>query len=217
MIRKRIVENFKPDSLLDCWTITVFLIAVITLFSLRGMEWRILFFFLFPPILAFFYQSRSSRKSTRILCTIFLTLLSAGITLAPIHQLFPHLKGVDPRLSREHDRILSWYGVIYLLYMIVLPSMLFLRNWLDYYRDMNPQFSRFTCILGLLTILLLAPAVVWICYELLGLDSIWSSEEKDTPQSPPTVDSDKQLRVSKFTAGGNVIYSTESYSVRVFF
>jgi hypothetical protein len=202
MIRKRRwVEIFKPKSLQDYWTVATFLVAIVTLFVLRGMDLTILFFFLFPPFLAFFYRSWSNRKSTRMLCMIFLTLLSAGITLAPIHQLFPNLGGVDSRLSPNHNRILSWYAVTYLLYMIVLPTIFFLRALLDYYRGLIPQFSQFTCILGLLACLLLTPGIFWVCFELLGLDSIWSSEETDNPQAPPGVDSDRQIQEEMFTIG----------------
>jgi hypothetical protein len=167
---KETLKALKPTSLLDYWTIAAFLAAVLSLFYLRTFDLRVLFFCLFPPLVAFIHKDFSDRKSTRVFSALFLTMIGAGVALAPAKDIFPELGGVAKGLTPEHDRILAWYTVVYLLCVFGgLPAFLFGRGLMDRFRRGSAQFSLFTCILGLVACAVVAPLMFWLCCEHLGL------------------------------------------------
>ena len=190
MKSKGIPQALKPKSLLDYWTIAAFLVAVIQLFLLRGLDVRILLLFLVPPFIAFVYRHASDRPSTRAVAAVSRTLFAAGVTLSMTKDVFPELGGVDPDLSAKHDRILAWYVIVYLMYVgAVLPLVLFIRALVDHRRKRKAEFSKTTCILGLIMCLIFAPAMLAICCEYLGLSPVLdTTHEADTTQPPDSPD-----------------------------
>ena len=162
--------SLKPSSLLDWWTIAVFLAAIAQLFLIRSLDIRILLLFLLPPLLAFAFKHSSERHSSRLVAALFLTSVSMGEILAHLPSLFPELGGVDSRLAPEQDRMLAWYVAVYLLYaLMVLPLFLFIRGLIDHRRQRVAQFSRFTCVLGVLACLVVAPGLISVCCRFLHI------------------------------------------------
>jgi hypothetical protein len=123
------------------------LLVVAHLLIIRGNP-LILVLFGLPLALAFAARcDPSSRRSTRIIASIFLALVAAGDLVAP----FVHLPGSSfPGLSPAESRMLEWYLIAYLLFIfVVFPPVLFIRPLLDRRRGRPAFFSAFTCYLGL--------------------------------------------------------------------
>lgn len=182
--------KFKPRSLLDYWTIAAYLTAVLELFLLRGLDFRALVFFLIPPSVVFYWRNCSERASTRLLSALFLSLIGAGVSLAKIERLFPNLGGVDGGLSPAHDRILSWYMTVYILYVtFLLPLLLFGRGLLDHRNRRAPMFSKFTCVLGLIACFIVGPGMFFgACGKTLGLFPVWGFKSAAKAQQIPERD-----------------------------
>lgn len=167
---QRLLKGLRPTSWFDWWTVAVFLGAVLRLFLLRDLEGRVLFLFLVPPVFAFLFKHRSSRRSTRIVAVSFLTVVSLGEGLSYLPELFPQMGGVDRRLPPSQDRLLTWYVVVYLLYLfLVVPLFLFVRALVDRARQQPAEFTRFTCVLGLIACAVVGPLMVRVCCVVLHL------------------------------------------------
>lgn len=169
MPSQRLWKALNLSTLLSYWAAIAFLIAVVRLFLLQGMDIRVLGVYLLPPLLAV-GSTRSNRTSTRILGATFLTLVDFGLLIAPFEMIFPNLGRGGVPLPPHDVRILHWYLVIYLLFLFVIaPPFLFIRGLLDKHYHRQGGFSMFTCILGLITWAIVGPGMVWVLYDRVGL------------------------------------------------
>ena len=185
MPAKGILKVFKPKSLLDYWTAAMFLAAVIRLFIIKGLDPRTLLLFLVPPLIALANKAFSDRLSTRVLGAVFLTLIGFGVALGRVRSLFPNLCGVDPELSATDNRILTWYAIVYVLYLFsVVPLVLFIRGLIDHRRKRKAEFTKFTCILGLIAELIVGPGMFAVCATTLGLLPVYRSTSDAKPDTP---------------------------------
>jgi hypothetical protein len=187
-----ILRKLKPRSLLDLWSFAMFLVAVIQLFLIRGLDWRVLWVFVVPPLIAIGHRTFSERTSNRVLATVFLTLLGFGVALGPVRTLFPDLSGVDPELPTKTNRILTWYAIVYILYVCsVLPLVLFIRALIDHRRKLKAEFSKFTCILGLIATVIAGPVLFAVCCDILGLLPVYrAAGATQQPEEPESTDSE---------------------------
>ena len=173
----------------DYWAAVMFLLAVLQLLLLRGLSIGAMLLFLFPPTAAFLFHAYADRKGSRVVASVFLTLIGIGVTVARVDWLFPEMGGVDARLPREADRILTWYTSVYLLFVFgLLPLFLFIRSLVDHHRKRPAQFSRPTCVLGLIAALLMAPILPVVCIGLLT----------GRPDEPPRKDAGQKLQERRF-------------------
>jgi hypothetical protein len=166
--RESLLTRLRPKTWLGYWSAAAFLIAVIRLLLIQGIALSTLMLFLFPSFLAVAFQL-SDRRSTRVVATLFLTLVDIGVAIGPIPWVFPGLHPVDARLSQADNRTLAWYVLMYLLYIFaVLPPFLFGRGLFS--RKRKPgDFSTFTNVVGLVAWVLIGPLMVWFCVTKLGL------------------------------------------------
>ncbi len=169
----------------------MFLVAVIQLLLIRGLDWRVLWVFAVPPLIAIGHRAFSERTSNRVLATVFLTLVGFGVALGPVRTLFPDLSGVDPELPPTSNRILTWYAIVYMLYVCpVLPLVLFIRALIDHRRKLKAEFSKFTCILGLIATLIVGPGLFTVCSDVLGLLPVYraagGTQQQEEPESTDT-------------------------------
>lgn len=182
--RWRLSSRLRPTSLLDYWTIAAFVAAVLGLMRLRGVDFGTLILFLAPPTAALFWRQHSTRQSTRVLCVLFLSLIDVGVALADVEALLPNLGGVDRALSPTHDRILTWYVLVYLLFLtLALPLVLFARGLLDHHSGRPAQFSKPTCVLGLFACLVVGPSMMAVSAATLGLSPVWGTRQAPAPAS----------------------------------
>jgi hypothetical protein len=155
-----------PFRLLDFVFTIVFLFAVAHVcWNARRLDW--LYLFLGPPLFALIaYRSPKSRWSTRLIAAIFLALISVGDIVAFFSDL--HTAKNFPGLSRHENFVLMWYVLIYMLYLFVIfPPVLFLRPLIDRWKGRPTYFHAFTCYLGLLTWLIMGPAVIYLLISAL--------------------------------------------------
>jgi hypothetical protein len=165
----RILAILKPISVLEWWTIAVFLGAIGQLLMIRGLDVKILLLFFYPPFLALVFENLAQRKSSRFIAALFLTMLSLGEIPMRFPRLFPNLgKGGESQLAPEYNRLLAWYIIVYLLYVfLLLPLFLFTRGLIDHKRKRPAQFSKFTCVLGLFTCLVVGTGMASAYFEFL--------------------------------------------------
>ena len=164
----RLLERLRLKTLLGYWSAAAFLIAVIRLLLIWGIDLRTLVLFLFPPFVAVVFRY-SDRKSTQILASLFLTLVDFGVVIGPIPWFFPELLPIDARLSQADNRALGWYVSMYLFYIfVILPPFLFGRGLLSRHRKPG-DFSTFTNVLGLVAWLLIGPLMCQLCVTTFGL------------------------------------------------
>ncbi|MCE5325320.1 MAG: hypothetical protein LLG01_02785 [Planctomycetaceae bacterium] len=175
---KERLHDLDPMDLLMAWDMAVFLAAVVQLVSLRGT--LVAFIpYLFPPAFATLIGARTTRPSSAIVSALFMALIAAGILIARVDWLFPHMVQTDDRLSSTANRILSWYGMVFISFaMGILPAFLFIRGLVDRYRGKKAQFTRFTCILGLIATLLSAAFLPDDVMHTLGI------RQADRPSAP---------------------------------
>ena len=104
------------------------------------------------------------------MATAFLMMISVGVALGPLPQLFPKLGGVNAKLSHEQNRILGWYVLNYIIYVCTaLPVFLFGRGALDHIHRRKAEYTLFTCVLGLTAAALIGPLMLWAAFARLGL------------------------------------------------
>lgn len=148
--------------------IIAMLIAGYYLVELRGVEARQFFLFGIPPLVAVLFTRHGKSVTTRSMAWGFLGMVGVGSLIAPTPALFPNLGSIDRQLGVHHDRMLSWYAGVYVVWLAgILPIGVF-RQCLRDHRDGRPtQFSRPTCYLGLMT-----TALMWIglphCLAVMG-------------------------------------------------
>ncbi len=161
-------KPLKLDKLLDYWLLGMFLLAVAQLLFVRGLDQGTLIVFLLPPSMAMVARAASPRRSTRVFAALFLTAVDLGevVALFPSWSLrFQH----DSRLSPHANAVLGWYLLMYLLFVFCLfPPFLFGRGLVDKHRGCKDGFSRFTCILGLIAWLIMAPTMFWVVGKNIG-------------------------------------------------
>ena len=150
---------------------TVSLFAIVAqLTAIRGFDFGQILLFVAPVLVALLIASGTPVTRGVILARVFLSFIAFGLFISKLPWLFPSLGGVDPKLPRESDRVLAWYGATYLLfYTFLIPLHLFTKSLHQHQLGMQPQFSRPTCYLGLFTVLLLAPGMIWIMVRFLRL------------------------------------------------
>ena len=158
----------------DYWSAAVFLAAVVELILLRGLDIRVLAFFLLPPLGALLWKFKGEYPSTRITATAFLTLVSLGEFLKATPRLFPDLKGLEAGLSTGNARVLMWYcGVYCLFFFVVIPAVIFTRSLVRHYRGLKPEYRPWVCYLGLFTVLVaIGPIIGGLATE-LGFWPAW--------------------------------------------
>ena len=145
-------------------------IAVFFLVALRGLDVRIILFFIVPPIAAVRFTGPKHSVSTRILAWSFLVTLGIGAGIAHFPQLFPKLGGMNVQLPLWQHRMLSWYGGVYLIFMTsVAPMHAFIVNLRAHRRREPTQLSPVTCYLGLVACALLTMGLP----QGLGLIGFW--------------------------------------------
>ena len=144
-----------------------FVPAVLHLLLLRKFNPGVLVLFLLPPTVAAVSWKTGRLSSTRVLGAGFLLLLLIGDAIAPFHGVLSRMN-CFPELPLTGNRVLSWYGAVYLLYAIViLPPPLFIRPLIQRKCGEEPYFSWPTCCLGLLCWLIMAPPTAFISVCLL--------------------------------------------------
>lgn len=181
MTRDEILRALRPKTLLGYWTVAVFLAAVVRVFLLKGLDLRVFVLFLLPPFFAYIHALKSERRSTQIVAAAFLTAIDFGIALAPVTWLFPKLDLMG-NLSSHDNRLLSWYLVVYLLYVFeVLPLFLFIRTIRDHWLKRKAMLSKFTCILGLVAWLIIGPVMIAVMGPKVGLYPVWGDPNQNQP------------------------------------
>lgn len=151
--------------------LTIFcLFAVVAqLTAIRGFAFGQLLF-VAPVLFALLFSTRTPVTRGVILARLYLSLIAFGLFIANCPWLFPDLGGVDPKLPRESDRVLTWYCAIYLLFCtFLMPLHVFTQALHQERLGMHSQFSRPTCYLGLFTALILTPGTIWILIRFLHL------------------------------------------------
>ena len=152
------------------WVIQALLVAVLQLILLRGVSGGLVALFLVPPLLALAACQSPAGTIRRRLGTAFLVLVGIGVAVSRLPALLPGLGGVDRGLPRVQDRLLTWYSVVYIVFLIgVVPAVLFTRSLAARRRGEAAPFSRPTCYLGIAAMCILWPAVVPVLGGLLGL------------------------------------------------
>jgi hypothetical protein len=150
--------------------VVALLLAAAPLFWLRGLDFGLIVLVGLPPFLAVFFTRRKVPPVTRRIAWTFLVLIGLGALVADSPALFPKLGGFERRLNPWQDRMLTWYGAVYVFwFLVVLPTSLFLGS-LRAHREGRPaKVSRPTCYLGLVTTGLLALTYPGV----LGLLGFW--------------------------------------------
>lgn len=139
--------------------LALFLFAVATLVYYRGFDPSIILMFVLPLMGAFAF-SESEIPSYRYSAIAFLALVNVGVVIARTEWLFPDLE-MDDQLPPVPNRILAWYGGLYLLYLFsVVPLVVFGGFLIQHSKGKNPGWSRFTCIIGLVLGLILTPFAI---------------------------------------------------------
>lgn len=148
---------------------TVSLLAIAAqLTAIRGFDFGQILLFVVPVLFAMLFSNSTPVTRGVILARVFLSLIAFGLFISRLPWLFPDLGGVDPRLPRESDRVLTWYCATYLLFCtFLIPLHLFTHTLNQHRLGMRPQFSRPTCYLGLSTALLLGPGMIWVMIRFL--------------------------------------------------
>lgn len=160
-------DGFKLHLLLE--GLIAVCVALLHLLMLRGIEWRALLLFGLPPLMAFLFL-HSNQIGARRLALGFLLLIAVGACFAPFPGVLPKLGGVDRRLPQEADRLLAWYGAVYLLFALgVVPTWGLISNLRSSRTGMPAMISRFTCYLGLIVIVFMWPGMVVVLAKYLGL------------------------------------------------
>jgi len=147
------------------------LLAVAQLVLLRGLNPAILLLFGLPPLMAFVAVRHSPRKTTRVVGALFLALIALGAIIAHIPAILPKMGGFDRRLAPAVDRLLTWYACVYLVFVtLIVPTRVFVGSLLQRRCGEQPQFSTFTCVLGLLT-----TGLMWLVMPVLlgALIGLW--------------------------------------------
>ncbi len=132
--------------------ISAHVVAALSLLLLRGLDWRTFILFGVPPCFAAARTGLAATRGERRVAWAFLAAIGVGAIVSKFPQLLPNLKGFDPQLDPEHDRMLTWYTAVYLVFALgVLPAFLFLRALRKHRAGEPAEFSRFTCYMGLFT------------------------------------------------------------------
>ncbi len=138
-------------------------VAAVMLFLLKGLDPGAIALFGIPPLLAMSLTRPNRAPNVRCIAWSFLVAIGVGSVVASFPEVFPKLGGVAPELGPQYDRLLTWYGTVYLFWILgVIPFTAF-RESLRASREGSPAvLSRTTCRLGLFAIGLL-------CFGLPGL------------------------------------------------
>ena len=113
--------------------IIAMLIAGYYLVELRGVEARQFILFGIPPLVAVLFTRHGKSVTTRSMAWSFLGMVGVGSLIAATPALFPNLGGIDRQLGVHHDRMLSWYTGVYIVWVIgVLPICLFRKCLKDH-------------------------------------------------------------------------------------
>ena len=150
-------------------TVSLFAIAA-QLTAIRGFDFGQVLLFVAPVLFALLFSNSTPVTRGVILARVFLSLIAFGLFIAKLPWLFPDLGGVDPKLSRESDRVLTWYCATYVLfYTFLMPLHLFTQALKQHQLGLRSQFSRPTCYLGLFTVVLLGPGMIWVMIRFLHI------------------------------------------------
>jgi len=145
------------------------LIAVIHLVSLRGASIAVLLLFGFPMLYAITYLHRSSDKGARRIAFAFLLFIVVGGLIAPVPSIFPKMMQFDPALPPHADRMLSWYCIVYFMFILcVVPLYIFTTCLLKHQRGEPAKLSAPTCALGLAAVGLMGSSMPFLLGAMLG-------------------------------------------------
>lgn len=158
------------------WLSGLFVAAVVhAMWLSRGQPAQalgaLLFNYIVPLTLAWVtIKSRTATPMDRSLAYLFLILIGLGIIIAPFPALFPNMMIVKRQLPAVQNRIVAWYLMVFLLYlMVILPPYLFAKSLARHGRGESAMFSGPTCVLGFVTWLLACPGFLWLSCVFLGL------------------------------------------------
>ncbi|MDB6140230.1 MAG: hypothetical protein JWO94_3302 [Verrucomicrobiaceae bacterium] len=121
--------------------------AVVSLFAVRGFDWNKLLLFGIPTLFALV----SARRNSSRVAEAFLISVGVAAIIAAVPRLFPQL-GSHGALSPDayNNRLMTLYLCIYLLWLfVVLPLHLFGGSLRARRRGEPARFSWVTCWLGL--------------------------------------------------------------------
>ncbi len=145
-------------------------VAVGRLVLLRGVDARVLLLFIVPPLVAFLILQRATTNGSRRVAMAFLVLVAVGALIEPFPAILPNLGGIDQGLPRGSDRLLTWYAVVYCLFIMgIVPTYFVVANLRCHWRGEPADVSRLTCYLGLLPLVLIWPVLPVMLGALLGL------------------------------------------------
>jgi hypothetical protein len=161
--RKQVGTNLiiKSFRFYDALFAAAFLYAAVRL-AMAEQRPELLVLFILPPVFALAVRlSPRSLRSSRVLASLFLGLLTLGDVAAWCGLRMPASGGAWAVLSEHQRGMLGWYVLVYLAFLfVVFPPVLFVRPLLQIQRGEKPYFSRFTCNLGIVAWLLITPLVV---------------------------------------------------------
>ena len=124
-------------------------LAAFSLFTMGGLDWRMFPLFGLPIALALIH----ARVNKSRVAEAFLVSVGVASLIALLPWLFPRL-GLSStvRTTNHNNRLFTLYVGIYLVWLlVVLPIHLFIGSLQAKGRGKVPQFSPFTCYLGLFT------------------------------------------------------------------
>ncbi|HEV3237020.1 MAG TPA: hypothetical protein VGZ25_08530, partial [Gemmataceae bacterium] len=102
------------------------LVAVVSLVLLRGLSLGLVLMFGLPPTVAAFLTQANVSRAGRWIAWSFLAMVGLGSIVARVQPLFPKLGGFAPQLDPWHDRMLSWYAAVYVVWFAsVVPITAF--------------------------------------------------------------------------------------------
>ncbi len=147
-----------------------FLIPIAHLIAVRGLSRGILFMFVLPALFATALIQKTENASAIIASYVFLFLITIGVVLGKLPNVFPNLGGRFSDLPPQHDRSLSWYLLCYLAFgFSVAPVIWFADNLRRHRQGKTTELAKFTCWLGLAAELIFTPMVAILAVTEMGL------------------------------------------------
>ena len=147
-----------------------FLIPIAHLISVKGLERRILFVFVFPSLFAIALLNKTENRKAIYGAYSFLLLITIGVVIGPYPILFPKLNGCCSDLPPQHARSLTWYLLCYMLYLVgVAPLLWFNDNLRRHKLGEQTELTRFTCRLGLFALFVIGLPMIVMVFSSSGI------------------------------------------------
>lgn len=143
------------------WTVLSVLAIATQLLRVQGFSFGGIMIFLIPTLSALVFAAAAPLRGEQLIAKWFLSCLSVGLVVAEFPRLVPDFGGVDKTLPPASERALAWYFSVYLIFFVgVLPVYLFGRALSNHRQGRPTQFTRFTCVLGLITAAIMLPGML---------------------------------------------------------